>query len=159
MAIVHAGHRPGGRCRGDALAVDPVRDLDAHLVHRGLGLPPDLVPVLADDGRVPEVADEHVRAALDANGACWGPYQSFRRMVETDPRCSTANPIFAEVDQPGIGRHLMPGSPVDYGAFARQPPAPAPQLGADTDEILSTVLGLNSHHIARLHDQRIVAGT
>jgi 2-methylfumaryl-CoA isomerase len=98
-----------------------------------------------------------VRAALDANGACWGPYQSFRQMVESDPRCSAENPIFAEVDQPGIGRHLMPGSPVDYGAFARDPARPAPRLGADTDEILSTVLGLDSHHIARLHDQRIIA--
>ena len=98
-----------------------------------------------------------VRAALDANGACWGPYQSFRQMVETDPRCSAENPIFAKVDQPGIGPHLMPGSPIDYGAFAREPAKPAPQLGADTDEVLATVLGLDSHHIARLHDQRIIA--
>jgi 2-methylfumaryl-CoA isomerase len=97
--------------------------------------------------------------ALDAKGACWGPYQSFRQMVEQDPRCSTRNPLFAEVDQPGIGRHLMPGSPVDYSAFDREAPRPAPQLGADTDEVLSSVLGLDSHHIARLHDQRIVAST
>jgi 2-methylfumaryl-CoA isomerase len=98
-----------------------------------------------------------VAAALEPKGACWGPYQSFRQMVEQDPRCSTRSPLFAEVDQPGIGRHLMPGSPVDYSAFAREMPRPAPQLGANTDEILSSVLGLDSHHIARLHDQRIVA--
>lgn len=97
-----------------------------------------------------------VRAALDTRGACWGPYQSFREMVESDQRCSTANPIFTEADQPGIGRHLMPGCPVDYGAFERQPAVPAPQLGADTDEVLSTVLGLDAHHIARLHDRGII---
>ena len=98
-----------------------------------------------------------VAAALNAKGACWGPYQSFRQMVEQDPRCSTGNPLFAEVDQPGIGRHLMPGSPVDYSAFEREMPRPAPQLGANTEEILSSVLGMDSHQIARLHDQRIVA--
>jgi 2-methylfumaryl-CoA isomerase len=101
---------------------------------------------------------DDVRVALDAKGACWGPYQSFRQMVESDPRCSPASPLFAEVEQPGIGRHLMPGSPVDYGAFARETPRPAPLLGADTDAVLSSVLGLDAHHIARLHDQRIVAG-
>lgn len=100
-----------------------------------------------------------VRAALEARGACWGPYQSFRQMVESDPRCSTQNPIFAEVDQPGIGRHLMPGCPVDYGAFTREMPRPAPRLGADTDEVLSSVLGLDAHQIARLHDQQVVAST
>jgi 2-methylfumaryl-CoA isomerase len=101
---------------------------------------------------------EDVGVALDAKGACWGPYQSFRQMVESDPRCSPASPLFSEVDQPGIGRHLMPGCPVDYGAFARETPRPAPQLGADTDAVLSAVLGLDAHHIARLHDQRIVTG-
>lgn len=99
-----------------------------------------------------------VRKALEAKGACWGPYQSFRQMVQSDPRCSPANPLFAEIDQPGIGRHLMPGGPVDYGAFARQPPRPAPRLGADTDAVLSSVLRLDSHHIARLHDARIISG-
>jgi 2-methylfumaryl-CoA isomerase len=102
---------------------------------------------------------DDVRQTLEAKGACWGPYQSFREMVENDPRCSTENPIFAEVDQPGIGPHLMPGSPFDFGAFPRAAPRPAPELGANTDEVLSSVLGLDTHHIARLHDERIVAGS
>lgn len=102
---------------------------------------------------------DEVRRTVEAKGACWGPYQSFREMVENDPRCSTENPIFAEVDQPGIGPHLMPGSPIDFGAFPRAAPRPAPALGANTDEVLSSVLGLDTHHIARLHDQRIVAGS
>ena len=117
---------------------------------------PEIAKVMAPWFRRTRFDD--VRAALDAKGACWGPYQSFRQMVESDPRCSPDNPLFAEVEQPGIGRHLMPGCPVDYGAFARETPRPAPRLGADTDEILSSVLRLDAHHIARLHDQRVVAG-
>lgn len=99
-----------------------------------------------------------VRSALDSYGACWGPYQGFRDLVQSDPRCSTQNPIFAEVDQPGIGRHLMPGSPIDFGAVDRQPTLPAPALGAHTDEVLAAVLGLDSHQIGKLHDRRVVAG-
>lgn len=99
-----------------------------------------------------------VRRALDANGACWGPYQSFKGLVANDPRCSPANPIFAEVEQPGIGRYLMPGSPVDFGAAERRPTRPAPVLGADTDAVLSSVLGLTQRRIGELHDRKIVAG-
>ncbi|MGH3832404.1 MAG: CoA transferase, partial [Pseudonocardiaceae bacterium] len=100
-----------------------------------------------------------VREVFDAHDVCWGPYQTFTELVRTDPRCSPANPMFAEVDQPGIGRYLMPGSPLAFSAVDRVPSAPAPQLGQHTDEILAGVLGLSSLEIGRLHDERVVAGT
>jgi 2-methylfumaryl-CoA isomerase len=99
-----------------------------------------------------------VREIFDAHDVCWGPYQTFAQMVGTDLRCSTANPMFAEVDQPGIGTYLMPGSPLDFSALERVPPAPAPQLGQDTDDILAGVLGLSAAEIGRLHDESVVAG-
>jgi 2-methylfumaryl-CoA isomerase len=99
-----------------------------------------------------------VREVFDAHDVCWGPYQSFTELVTTDPRCSPANPMFAMVDQPGIGPYLMPGSPLAFSATDRVPPAPAPQLGQHTDEILAGVLGLSSAEIGRLHDEGIVAG-
>ncbi|MBV8542918.1 MAG: CoA transferase [Pseudonocardiales bacterium] len=100
-----------------------------------------------------------VREVFDAHDVCWGPYQTFAELVSTDPRCSPANPMFAEVDQPGIGTYLMPGSPLEFSATDRVPPAPAPQLGQHTDEILAGVLGLSSAEIGRLHDEGVVAGT
>jgi 2-methylfumaryl-CoA isomerase len=99
-----------------------------------------------------------VAAAFDGTGVCWGPYQTFMQMVEHDPRCSTANPMFAEIEQPGIGSYLVPGSPLDFSGEPRQPPARAPILGEHTDEVLATVLGLGSGEIGRLRDQRIVGG-
>jgi 2-methylfumaryl-CoA isomerase len=99
-----------------------------------------------------------VRKVFDAHGVCWGPYQSFAELVTTDPRCSPVNPMFAAVDQPGIGTYLMPGSPLAFSAMDRVPPAAAPQLGQHTDEILAGVLGLSAAEIGSLHDEGVVAG-
>ena len=99
-----------------------------------------------------------VSEIFDAHGVCWGPYQTFVEMVSTDPRCSTANPMFAEVDQPGIGTYLMPGSPLDFSAAERVPAAAAPQLGQHTDEVLAGILGLSGAEIGRLHDEGVVSG-
>ncbi len=95
---------------------------------------------------------------LDRNGVCWGPYRDFGAMLREDKRVSTANPMFQEVEQPGIGRYLMPGSPLDFSAVARVPVSPAPRLGEHTDAILGDVLGLSSRQIGELHDAKIVAG-
>jgi 2-methylfumaryl-CoA isomerase len=78
--------------------------------------------------------------------------------VRGDPRCSPANPLFADIDQPGIGRYPMPGLPLDFGASPRAPTRPAPRLGEHTDEVLAQVLGLPAAEIGRLHDLGIAAG-
>ena len=78
-------------------------------------------------------------------------------MVAEDPRCSPANPLFADVEQPGIGRYLMPGAPHNFGAVERSHPR-GPQLGEHTDEILAGELGLSSGEIGKLHDRGIIAG-
>jgi 2-methylfumaryl-CoA isomerase len=79
-------------------------------------------------------------------------------MVEQDPRCSTANPMFAELDQPGIGRYLVPGSPLDFSASPRETPERAPILGEHTDEVLADVLEMSSGEIGRLRDRHIIGG-
>jgi 2-methylfumaryl-CoA isomerase len=98
-----------------------------------------------------------VRAALDGADVCWGPYQSFRQLVDEDARCSPANPMLQTVDQPGIGPYLAPGTPLDFSAVDRGAVVPAPALGQHTDEILAGVLGLSSSEIGALHDRGVVA--
>jgi 2-methylfumaryl-CoA isomerase len=94
---------------------------------------------------------------LTSNSVCFGPYQSFREMVEQDLDCSEDNPLFQTVDQPGIGEYLVPGSPIRFGGAANLPALLAPTLGQHTDQILGEDLGLDSSAIGRLHDARIVA--
>jgi 2-methylfumaryl-CoA isomerase len=95
---------------------------------------------------------------FDRHGVSWAPYQTFTQLVEEDPRCSTENPMFDEVEQPGIGRYLMPGSPAAFSACDRLPPERAPLLGEHTDEVLAEVLGLSDAQIGDLHDRGVVAG-
>jgi 2-methylfumaryl-CoA isomerase len=99
-----------------------------------------------------------VQTAFDAHGVCWGPYQTFRELVEQDPRCSPANPMWSQVHQPGIGTYLMPGSPVDTSGADRLAARPAPGLGQHTDEVLAEVLGLSSGELGNLHDAGVIAG-
>jgi 2-methylfumaryl-CoA isomerase len=101
---------------------------------------------------------EEIRAVFAGTGVLWGPFQDFVELVRDDPRCSPANPLFAAVEQPGIGRYPMPGLPFDFGAAPREPTSPAPRLGEHTDLVLTEVLGLSSVEIGRLHDDGIVAG-
>jgi 2-methylfumaryl-CoA isomerase len=101
---------------------------------------------------------DEVRQSFDGTGVCWGPYQTFRQMVEDDPRCSPQNPMFATLDQPGIGSFLVPGSPLHYSGVPRELPRRAPVLGEHTDEVLADILGLSSGEIGRLRDSRVVAG-
>ena len=99
-----------------------------------------------------------IREIFDKNRVSWSPYRTLRQVVEGDPECSTENPMFSMVEQPGIGTYLMPGSPLQFGALPRLAATRAPLLGEHTDEILSTVLELSDSEIANLHDKRVVEG-
>jgi 2-methylfumaryl-CoA isomerase len=101
---------------------------------------------------------EDVRQTFAGTAVCWGPYQTFRQMVKEDPRCSTRNPLFAWLEQPGIGRYLVPGSPLQFSEVESRAPQRAPVLGEHTDLVLSEALGLSDMEIGRLRDQRVVAG-
>ncbi len=96
---------------------------------------------------------------FDRHSVCWGPYYTFREAVNEDPRCSTANPMFRELEQPGIGTYLTPGSPLVFSASERVAPTRAPLLGEHTDQILGEELGLSGAEIGTLHDEGVVAGT
>lgn len=100
---------------------------------------------------------EEVARVFGEKGVLFERYQSFGELVAGDPRCSLANPLFGEVDQPGIGKVLTPGSLLDFGAAPRTQPVRAPELGEHTDQVLAEALGLSSAQIGGLRDRGIVA--
>lgn len=99
---------------------------------------------------------DEIGKALDAVGACWGPYQTFRQAVAEDPDLSAENPMFEEIDQPGIGRYLAAGSFIDFSGIPRDPVAPAPTLGNNTDSVLSEKLGLTDSDLGALKDAKVI---
>ena len=101
-------------------------------------------------------ADE-IGAALKKAGALWAPYQSFREL-SADKELVQDNPMFTVLEQPGIGRYPVAGSPLQFGATPREKPVPAPTLGQHTDEILSGILGLSNTEIGKLRDEKLVGG-
>jgi len=99
-----------------------------------------------------------IRRIFDRAGVTWAPYRSVREMAVHDPDCSTANPLFEMVEQPDIGRYLMPGTPLAFGDVARVPVRPAPRLGEHTEAILLDTLGLGEGEVGRLFGAGVVAG-
>ena len=98
-----------------------------------------------------------VSAELDAARVLWGPYRSMTDVVQAHESSPSTSPL-TEVEQPGVGRVLGMGSPLRLGD-RMSPPAPAPLLGADTELVLSEVLGVSSAEFGRLHDEGVVAST
>jgi len=96
-----------------------------------------------------------VAAAFAGQAVLWGPYRTFKELVAEDPRLR-ANPMFAEVEQPGVGRWPATASPVEFGAVPRMPPRRAPALGEHTDAVLSEVLGVSSSELQRLRAEKVI---
>ena len=98
-----------------------------------------------------------LRELFTGTGVSWGPYQSFSQLVQFDPRCSEANPMWAVTEHPGVGRYLMPGTPLDFSGMPRQPARRAPLLGEQTEEVLAELLGLSQAQVGRLQAEGTVA--
>lgn len=101
--------------------------------------------------RVDEFADEFNRAGLT-----WSQFRTVKEAIAEDPDLSTDNPIFSVLDQPGLGRFPVPGTPMNFSAAPRTAPQPAPALGMHTEEILGDVVGLCDTEIAQLFDRGVV---
>ena len=95
--------------------------------------------------------------AFNAAGLTWSVFRSFAEALAKDPDLTSENPLFSELDQPGIGRYLVPGSPLCFSSLGRQEPKVAPRLGEHTEEVLADVARLPHNEIASLFDSGIAS--
>ena len=100
---------------------------------------------------------EEVCAFLDEHGVCYGPYRTFKEMVEKDVDCSIDNPMMGLINQPEIGSYIASGSPIRFSESENLAALPAPVLGEHTEEILKDDLGLGDSEVGDLFKQGIVA--
>jgi 2-methylfumaryl-CoA isomerase len=95
-----------------------------------------------------------VERGLAGTSVLWSRYRRFTDLV-TDGTLA-ASPLLAEIDQPGVGRLLAPGSPLATDGTTG--PRPAPALGADTAAVLTGLLGLSADDIWALTERGIIGG-
>jgi 2-methylfumaryl-CoA isomerase len=88
-----------------------------------------------------------VEDGLKNTSVLWSRYRDFAEVAAA----LHDEPLMGELDQPGIGPHLAPGSPLRL-AGTSPPPAPAPTLGEHTHEVLRDVLNLPPERIKTLRD-------
>lgn len=91
-----------------------------------------------------------VSDVLKSNGVLWGPYQNFKQLVESDPRCSLENPLFSMVDEPLIGSYLVPKSPIKVSGVNLGDSLSAPQLGQHSRQIVEELLSFSADESLRL---------
>lgn len=94
--------------------------------------------------------------ALTKQGACWGKYQTLQQLVTQDEACSSANPMFTTINQPGVGPYLAAGLPLNFSGMERIPAAPAPILGQHTEEVLAEMLGVTQGVFGQMRERRVV---
>lgn len=97
-----------------------------------------------------------VAPALDGHGVCWSRYREVSEVVAALAG-EHANPMFSQVQQPGVGTIMVPGLPLRFSGCERQEPRPAPRLGEHTEMVMSELLGLGSVEFGRLVDRGVVA--
>lgn len=83
-------------------------------------------------------------------------FRSCSQALHEGSDLSTANPIFAEIDYPEVGRYLMPGTPFMFEGIAPDTPRPAPRLRQHTEEGLVDVADLLSGVIDKLMGDGVV---
>jgi 2-methylfumaryl-CoA isomerase len=91
---------------------------------------------------------------LDGTSVLWSRYRRFTDLIRDEELAG--NPLLGEIDQPGVGRVLAPGSPLTQDS--RPEPAPAPRLGADTASVLAGLLGLPDRDIRALAARGVAGG-
>jgi 2-methylfumaryl-CoA isomerase len=91
---------------------------------------------------------------LDGTSVLWSRYRRFTDLAADGTLAG--NPLFGEIDQPGVGRLLAPASPLAQDG--RAGPAPAPPLGADTAAVLTGLLGLSAQQVGALADRGVAGG-
>jgi len=91
-----------------------------------------------------------ITALLQAAGVAAIPTMSSKDLAE-DPHLAQRG-FFPQLDHPEVGRRIHTGIPWTMSGTPCRVQRPAPLFGADTDEVLTRVLGLSGAEIKRLRD-------
>jgi 2-methylfumaryl-CoA isomerase len=98
---------------------------------------------------------EGVAEELGRSGVLWGPYRTIDQLVRDPSSLLARSPIFADVEQPGIGSYPAPSSVLRSGTGAPRV-LPSPSVGQHTGEVLEDLAELDSATIAALRERGVI---
>jgi 2-methylfumaryl-CoA isomerase len=101
---------------------------------------------------------DELAARLDAGKILWGSYRSLESFVNDPTGLLQQTGLMSNVEQPGVGTYPVPRAVLDFSLWSNDDPSPAPLLGADTDETLTSLLGLSDYQLAALRDRGVIGG-
>jgi 2-methylfumaryl-CoA isomerase len=97
-----------------------------------------------------------VTADIATTSVLFSEYRTFADLVADDAADLRANPLFSELNGPGPAAYLAAGSPLVHDGH-QVPAAPAPTIGAHTDEVLGEVLGCDTTYVNGLRREGVLA--
>jgi 2-methylfumaryl-CoA isomerase len=101
---------------------------------------------------------DEVTSSLDAAKVLWGPYRTVENLVTDPTSLLHLTDLMVDVEQPGIGTFPVPRPVLGFSGWDGEPPAPAPILGQDTDEVLGRLLGLAPSELSDLRARSVIGG-
>ena len=90
-------------------------------------------------------------------GLTWSQFRTMKEAIDEDDDTFADNPMFETQDFDGIGKYMVPRSPVEFSKHLAISPEKPPKLGQHTEEILADIMGLGSGEIGVLFDSGIVS--
>ena len=90
-------------------------------------------------------------------GLTWSQFRTMKEAIDEDGDTFADNPMFETQDFDGIGKYMVPRSPVEFSNHLAISPEKPPKLGQHTEEILADIMGLGSGEIGVLFDNGIVS--
>jgi CoA:oxalate CoA-transferase len=91
---------------------------------------------------------------FEAHKVMCGPVNNIEQVTK-DPQVNARN-MFYEVDHPKAGKHKLVGTPMKFSRTTCETKKAAPELGADNQEVLSSVLGLSEEEIETLRKEKVI---
>ena len=98
--------------------------------------------------------NEEVIQLLLKHGVPVGPSQNARDLVHC-PQLA-ARKMIVDIPDPVGGKKKLVGSPVKLSEVPEIDLTPAPSLGANTREVLGSLLGLSAEEISALEKQKVI---
>ncbi len=91
---------------------------------------------------------------FDTAGLPYSPINNLKEICE-DPHIAYRK-MLVEIDQPGVGRMKISGSPIRLSETPGEVYAPAPLLGQHSEEVLREILGYSDEEINQLKEEGVI---